>query len=101
MSSQDSETMSTPEGDPFTAFFEARDQARAAAEDHTRYNAGEHAWLGTQGAELARIELARSHGVDLDVDLLRSIRRLHGNDVLDYGEIVALSGPSLKSDPRV
>ncbi|MBY0274349.1 hypothetical protein K2Z84_03335 [Candidatus Binatia bacterium] len=56
------------------------------------FESGEHIWLGGKGADLACQMLDKEgHGV-FDKSIFASIKRLHSNDRLSYGELVALSG---------
>jgi hypothetical protein len=85
------------EGDPLGAFVEAHYRARPATRGGKRFNAGEHAWLGSHGAEQACRELAAGRGIAVDEGLFSRIRRAHGRDELQYGELVALSGDFYES----
>lgn len=88
----DPATPSNPAADPFTVFHETRRRAAGTDPEGRRFNSGEHVWLGTRGVGLAREQLAQSHGVAIDERLLRQIPRQSSDEVLEYGEIVALSG---------
>jgi hypothetical protein len=57
-----------------------------------RFNAGEHAWLASRGAEMACEVLEKRLGIKFPADLFASISRRDGQEQLQYGELVALSG---------
>lgn len=61
-----------------------------------RFEGGEHLWLGNAGAALACTELRRE-GLDLADEEFLSISRLRGDEALQYGELVALSGDFYES----
>jgi hypothetical protein len=61
-----------------------------------RFEGGEHAWLGNAGAALACVEL-RQAGINIGDGEFLAIKRLHGPLVLQYGELVALSGDFYES----
>ncbi len=66
--------------------------ALPAARATKRFNSGEHAWIASLGAERACDELLRTRNIRVDKDVLSSIRRAHGREQFQYGELVALSG---------
>lgn len=76
--------------DPLDAFTDAH--RKAIRHRGKRFNAGEHAWLGSTGATRAREALKAERQIDVPVDLFESIARRSGRESLQYGEIVALSG---------
>lgn len=57
-----------------------------------RFNAGEHAWLASRGAERACDDLKEKRGINIPKELFASIPRNDGRESLQYGELVALSG---------
>jgi hypothetical protein len=71
--------------DPFSLHVALRDEGQSA-ELKGRFEGGEHAWLGSKGAELA------CAGDEQLLQSLRNLRRPNDKGVLTYGEIVALSG---------
>lgn len=80
------------QGDPFTLFLEPRRKTRTGARISARpFESGEHIWLGSSGADLACREL-RTTGKVFDRTIFVSIKRMHTDDRLSYGELVALSG---------
>jgi hypothetical protein len=77
--------MSEEVQDPFSLHVALREEGQSA-ELKGKFEGGEHAWLGSRGAELAC-------GDDLEkLDMLRNLRRPNDKGALSYGEIVALSG---------
>jgi hypothetical protein len=62
-----------------------------------RFNAGEHAWLGSRGAAEACQRLLDDRGTAVEPGLFESIARKDGREVLAYGELVALSGDFYES----
>jgi hypothetical protein len=78
--------------DPLTVFLEAHRHSLPPTRGQKRFNAGEHAWLGSHGAERACDELLRQRNLRVSKDLFAAIRRAHGREELQYGELVALSG---------
>jgi len=79
-------------GDPLGAFLAAHRASLPPTRKAKRFNSGEHAWLGGHGADRACDELLRARNIRVDKNLFASIRRAHGRDELQYGELVALSG---------
>jgi hypothetical protein len=77
--------------DPLTLFITNHRCALPASRGR-RFNAGEHAWLGSHGAERACDELQKTRGIVVSKSLFESIRRRTGREELQYGELVALSG---------
>jgi len=83
--------------DPFTVFLAYHRRALPPTRGVQRFNAGEHAWLAGHGAERARKEVKRKYGVDVKEKVFASIARRDGREVLQYGELVALSGDFYES----
>jgi hypothetical protein len=77
--------MSEQNLDPFALHLQLIEAGQASGLKD-RFEAGEHRWLGTMGAELA------CAGDPAKLALLRALRRPKDKRVLTYGEIVALSG---------
>jgi hypothetical protein len=82
---------SAPIVDPLSVFIDRHRRGLANAPGQKRFNAGEHAWLGGAGVAKARERLA-AEGILLDAKLFDEIPRRDGREVLQYGELVALSG---------
>lgn len=82
-------------GDPFSLFLSAHAAAKGERKAEKRFNAGEHAWLGSTGAKEACRRL-KDNSIITDADLFKlnfaSIPRQDERESLQYGEIVALSG---------
>ena len=75
-------------GDPMAIFGAKREQG-FDHEQQSRFNSGEHVWLGTEGLRSACAELSNHHFTEF-----ATISRGEGKngDRFSYGEIVALSG---------
>ena len=56
-----------------------------------KFEGGEHAWLGNAGVELACADL-RARTIAISEDDFMALKRRHGNETFQYGELVALSG---------
>jgi hypothetical protein len=76
--------------DPLDAF--ADRHRKALNHRGKRFNAGEHAWLGSTGAARALQALRAERQIDIPADIFESVPRRSGKESLQYGEIVALSG---------
>ena len=85
----------TARRDPLDAFADAH--RKALKHRGKRFNAGEHAWLGSVGASRAREALRNERQIDVPADIFESIPRRSGKESLQYGEIVALSGDFYKT----
>jgi hypothetical protein len=81
--------------DPLDAFVGAH--RKALNHRGKRFNAGEHAWLGSTGARRACEELLRDRGIVVSERIFEAIPRGHQDETLQYGEIVALSGDFYKT----
>jgi len=81
-----------PVADPLTVFVDAHRRGLPPSRGDKRFNAGEHAWLASQGAERAMKTVRERARIRLDVDLFSAIPRRDGRERLQYGELVALSG---------
>jgi hypothetical protein len=57
-----------------------------------RFNAGEHAWLASRGAVHALECLKTNNGINIPASIFAAIERNDGEESLQYGELVALSG---------
>ena len=77
--------------DPLQLFVDRHRRALPTTRGRKRFNAAEHVWLGGYGAAQALEEL-RAVGLELSDDLIKAIPRRDDKEVLDYGELVALSG---------
>jgi hypothetical protein len=78
--------------DPLTVFLANHRASLPSSRGTKRFNAGEHAWLASRGAERACEELLQQRGITVDAQLFEAIGRRDGREVLQYGELVALSG---------
>jgi hypothetical protein len=81
--------------DPFGCFVAVRAFAPQDRGEQKRFAGGEHAWLGSCGAERA-LQRLRGMGIGIDPEttaaLFDRVPRQTGDQTLEYGEIVALSG---------
>ncbi len=82
--------------DPFSVFVAQHRQTATTPIMKKRFNAGEHAWLGSQGA-LRACERLQGLGVIVDTALFETISRKDQREALQYGELVALSGDFYES----
>lgn len=76
-------------GDPLSLFAASMKEGALAK---SRFESGEHIWLGSMGFQLALTQNARFAQAGLTVDSLRSLRREDKKEAFTYGELVALSG---------
>ncbi|MGR9100814.1 MAG: S8 family serine peptidase, partial [Gammaproteobacteria bacterium] len=74
-------------GDPFS-IFHARRNAGFSPDERSRFNAGEHIWLGTQGIR----EACQALNIDFGPYATLSRGDQPSRETFSYGEIVALSG---------
>ncbi len=72
-------------GDPLARFAKVRNAGRKPGRK-LPFESGEHMWLGDHAADAACLALS------LPAKSLRRLKRLQGDHVFSYGEIVALSG---------
>jgi len=82
--------------DPLSVFLARQHANIGDSSAQKRYNAGEHAWLGDEGARVA-CERLRKRGVIVDSAIFDSIARRDDRELLRYGELVALSGDFYES----
>lgn len=92
--SEDHSNGDPPARDPLSAFLAVyeRERPTRARRGARRFASGEHVWLGSHGAALAREELERRHRITLREEVFGAIKRRNGVEEFDYGELVALSG---------
>ena len=84
--------------DPMTVFLDAHYRSLPPSRGTKRFNAGEHAWLASRGADLACANLKKSaSGIQVDARIFSSIARRDKQQQLQYGELVALSGDFYES----
>ena len=88
---------STPSVDPLTLFLDVHRRGLAASRRGRRFNAGEHAWLASHGAEAACKRLKDELDIEVETSLFEEIARRSGREKLQYGELVALSGDFYES----
>lgn len=83
--------------DPFSVFLEAHRRVLPATRAQKRFNSGEHVWLGAHGAALACETLQKERSIRVESSLFTEIPRRSPRELLDYGELVALSGDFYES----
>ncbi len=81
-----------PVADPLGVFVARHRAALPKSRGAKRFNAGEHAWLGSRGAALACQRLLAQRDIRVDPKIFDAIARRDGRELLQYGELVALSG---------
>jgi len=79
-------------GDPLSLFLASRRPPGPTLAAARPFESGEHIWLGGAGAKLACEILLSEHKGFADPTMFTAIKRLHSDDRLSYGELVALSG---------
>jgi hypothetical protein len=78
--------------DPLSIFLASHRASLPPSRGVKRFNAGEHAWLASRGAELAVKRLQDDHGIEIDESVFSAIARRDRREEMQYGELVALSG---------
>ena len=78
--------------DPLSFFLSSRRQSPHGLVPARPFESGEHIWLASAGAKAACETLQAEGRGFADHTIFQSIKRLHSDDRLSYGEIVALSG---------
>jgi len=83
--------------DPLSLFLANHRASLPKTRGIKRFNAGEHAWLASRGADKACERLKKERGIQVDRQLFESIARKDKREMLQYGELVALSGDFYES----
>jgi hypothetical protein len=78
--------------DPLSIFLARHRAGLPASRGMKRFNAGEHAWLASRGATQACQRLRKERGIAVDEGIFEGIARQDRRELLQYGELVALSG---------